>query len=114
MRPPQAGKQRFGQRPIMRTALTAPALTVIYRGLPPMATNCAATMTIKAILTFSWRMPLIQTNSGDTNLRSRWGDGCSVGTQLLWPRTEVRKRASLSGQGFLAFGPLVVAEVRTE
>src|SRR5579859_770389 len=42
------------------------------------------------------------------------GDGCSVGTQLLWPRTEARKRASIPGQGFLAFGPLVVAEVRTE
>src|SRR5690349_17020905 len=42
------------------------------------------------------------------------GDGCSVGTQLLWPRTEARKRASIPGQGFLAFGPLVIAEVRTE
>src|SRR5690349_6815816 len=42
------------------------------------------------------------------------GDGCSVGTQLLWPRTEARKRASIPGQGFLAFGPLVVARVRTE
>src|SRR6478672_11301643 len=26
------------------------------------------------------------------------GDGCSVGTQLLWPRTEVRKRVSVPGQ----------------
>jgi len=33
------------------------------------------------------------------------------GGQLLWPRTETRKRASMPGQGFLAFGPLVVARV---
>src|SRR5258708_36155060 len=26
------------------------------------------------------------------------GDGCSVGTQLLWPRTEVRKRAAIPSQ----------------
>jgi hypothetical protein len=37
-----------------------------------------------------------------------------VGTQLLWPRTVARKRASIPGLGFLAFGPLVVARVRTE
>jgi hypothetical protein len=42
------------------------------------------------------------------------GDGCSVGTQLLWPRTEVRKRVAIAGQGFLAFSPPVVAELRTE
>jgi hypothetical protein len=60
------------------------------------------------ILTFSWRMPLIQTNL--------WGYGFAqpVGTQLLWPRTEAKKARFNPGQGFLAFGPLVVARVRTE
>src|SRR5215467_12066468 len=45
---------------------------------------------------------------GDTDLRSRWG------TQLLWPRTEAKKARFNPGQGFPAFGPLVVARVRTE
>ncbi|HEV8492108.1 MAG TPA: hypothetical protein VGR76_07545 [Candidatus Angelobacter sp.] len=33
---------------------------------------------------------------GDTKKRSRWG-------QLLWQQTAARKRASMPGQGFLAF-----------
>ena len=36
------------------------------------------------------------------------------GGQLLWPRTEAKKARFNPGQGFLAFGPLVVARVRTE
>jgi hypothetical protein len=60
------------------------------------------------ILTFSWRMPLIHTNLWGYEFAQPVGDNCSGREQK--PESALQ----IPGQGFLAFGPLVVAEVRTE
>src|SRR5258708_2288726 len=85
-----------GRRPIMRTALREQAQAVIYRGFPRMNADCV--VMIETILTFSWRMPLISDEFWGYEFAQPVGDGCSVGTQLLWPRTEVRKRAAIPSQ----------------
>jgi hypothetical protein len=59
-------------------------------------------------------LPLIHTNSIGKKLAQPVGERLFGGETTALPRTEVRKDERLPGHDFLAFGPLVVAEVRTE
>jgi hypothetical protein len=73
------------------------------------------TMQWKTDLTFSWRMPLIQSNS--------WGHGFAQpvgGTAVRWGHNcsgrEQKSESAIEypGQDFPAFGPLVVALDKNE